>query len=357
MTAESDLNRANIPSIDERQVTLDHGVELGVMGIDPSSVIANSAEESINISLRDQLWVHPARVMFRSTKVGQGVSSLGDRIVETRLGKATTSIGDALAEDILAGSHRGTATLGTFAIAAEILDRRRIIVEVMPPKALHRMEAMHFDRLSSLAAAAVFSTGFAIWTFGSSEVLNRAIERYPQLTERLITQFPRVTKLAQDAIPKKPESTLEPDATSGQKIKNALSPKQVFSGFKRGLSAGFLGTTIFVGTAAAEGKDRKERTKINAEVSAKATASMFVFVAGVAEAIRQSVLNNSPETAQRIMANAESDTNWNIASWAVILGTIGLNWIGRKNVDAKQAKADAQKLAKNLERIHHKEAK
>lgn len=279
-------------------------------------------------TIRECLWVHPMRVSFRSSRLGKPVSELAGAAVQ----------------DFETGSYgamAATAAIGSAAIATQTTDRIRIVIQKAPPEAIDKMAEMGFNRPSSLAAAAIVTGVFAVCNSVTGEFLNRAADRFPNLTDKFVTRFPRVTKAAQDAIPKNSEQPIDTNASLAEKALHAAIPRTkggAWSRFKRGGMGILLGSTIFVGTAASEGVPVKERSAINAKVTRDASTILFGFVYGVAEGARQAITGGDPERAATIIHHAGSTRNWNIVSGAVIVGTIGINTLARRAAAKKMAK-------------------
>lgn len=298
-----------------------------------------------NPSLRESLWASPARVWFRSTKWGSKLSNTTDNLIDVG-----GTLGSEIVEKGAVVGPLGAAAASTAVGITQYYDRTRVFLRNAPPRAIDAMVDMDFSRTSSLVAAGIVAGSFAVWNFFAGEVLNRTIELFPKTKDKIVENFPRMSRAAELAIPseiKKYNQSLIPSANedgnggSEEVAINKGLAARVKRGAKRGWNGIGFGSTIYMGVSSINDVPVNQRSRINAEVS-RDTSLFAIFPISLitAELVRQAATGGNAELAATVLSWVEDGQNWQKFGYGVMAGTVILNYLARKNVDLnEEAKA------------------
>jgi hypothetical protein len=287
----------------------------------------------------------------RATDVVENETAEADHTlsVATRIGKILHieqfgNVGKAAGEDIFESDKkikRSTVALG--ALAVQVADRLRVAVTVVPPLATHILTHTGSPTEAALAAGAAFGA----YSFAVGTATTEGLKQFPSTVASVSENFPGFVGAVQDALP-----GLEPPTQEQRRAPLPERIKRRFgTGFARGTSDIALGTTAYVSTAAAQGKNRKEIYKLNGRVSLDGGIMVGGIVFGIGEVI-ETLGHRTEAWAQHLAENIQNvatnmDT-WYGTAGALILINLCLT---RYDKTERGQRAKIIRDAKKLEKI------
>lgn len=234
-----------------------------------------------------------------------------------------TRLTGAVKEDYADSDHKArTVAWGGSIIASQAVDRVRFGFVLIP-----RVATEVLDRTTAVAPTAVAAAGtFAALNFSVGEVLNHGIEHYPKTVEAVKKEFPSFVALFEQALPgmetKQDESAPDPEETSLLRRFTRSASTHV----KRAITGFTLGSTAFVATGAAQGRSRKERTKLNALTTLDTAVLVGGLGAGVATSVLELPKRGHAWAAEKISSIVKNSKIW----WSLAIGTMALDYRANK---------------------------
>jgi hypothetical protein len=235
----------------------------------------------------------------------------------------TSRLFDAAREDYADSDRKArTVAWGGSIIVSQVIDRFRVGFVLIP-----RVAKEVLDSTAAVAPTAAAAAGtFVALNFSVGEVLNRGIEHYPKTVEAVKKEFPSFVALFEQALPgmemKQDES--ESNAEEAGLLRRFMSGASTH--VKRAITGFTLGSTAFVATGAAQGRSRKERTKLNALTTMDTAVLVGGLGAGVAAAVLELPKRGHAWAAEKISSTVENSKIW----WSLAIGTMALDYRANK---------------------------
>ncbi len=317
-----------VPSSEAVRNHHEHGqaYEFGVADIGSRSRVAESVSDDGRAALSILGRVSgSARSLYLETAESLRPYHPGITVTESA-GYKIKRIAEAARKDYSeSDSKRRTGVLGGLAVATQVLDRFRVGVVLVPKVATEVLENTYAIKPTAAAAAATFMA----WNFTVGEVLNYGLEEYPRTVDQFKEEFPTFVALFEQSLPGMRQDTEEHNPDSSPSL-GSRAIKKFSTHTKRALSGISLGSTAYVATAAAQGRTRAERTRINTEV----TAATGLLIGGLGASVAWSVLE-LPKRGHAWAATKISDTVSNMKIWwGVAASMIGVDYyLNKKQVE------------------------
>jgi hypothetical protein len=244
---------------------------------------------------------------YHTSLFSNALARATDKLVTAR--DKAGNILSAIGTDYHDSDHKFlTVAAGVGTLGVQVVDRARAAVLVVPLVAADVLVATNSPAEAAIAGGATFAAWCAAVGISTTEGLNQ----FPNATRQVGEEFPGFVSVFEDALPglEKPIPTKNIAKRAG---------KRVLTGLQRGVAAVGIGTTAYVSTASAQGKERKEIHKLNMKVSLDGGFVVGGVVLGVGETIAH-VAASHPELAEVIQNDATNTDYYFYAALALMTG-------------------------------------
>lgn len=198
---------------------------------------------------------------------------------------------------------------GTLAVGSQVLDRARVSIVLVPEIATQVMEHTQNSILTGGA------TGGAIflWCGAVGGVFGHALHKFPKSVSKFTDSFPGFVDTFSDSLAgvENKRNALDPSSAKNELQPNTPVEEQQDKGLeeririnvKQATTTIGIGSTIFVGTATANGYSPSETSRMNIKVSGNAGVLGAVLGLTISETLMQLAENGHLDLANNIQNN------------------------------------------------------
>lgn len=225
------------------------------------------------------------------------------------LGEKFSGIYETAREEFSENPNKVSAvTWGIAALGSQVLDRARVSIVLVPEVATYVMENSHNSLLTGLATGGTIF----LWCGGVGEVFGRALHKFPRSVAKFTDSFPGFVdtfsdslagvenkrQLPVDSVETHKDQEIIPDEEQKMSLRERFRINR-----KQGTTTIGIGSTIFVGTATANGYTPEETSRLNLKVSANAGVLGAILGLTISETLMQLAENGHMELANDIQNN------------------------------------------------------
>lgn len=197
------------------------------------------------------------------------------------------------------------AVIGASVLTTQIADRARLSIVLVPAVATSILE----NTGRSFTAATAGALTYFAWNGIVGEVMTQGLDKHRNLLSSFSENFPGVVNVFTDSLPGVESSSERTNDESNHHKDTSLRDKALLHIKRAGTGIG-IGSTAFVGTAAANGYTKKELRRLNLQVSTDASLLTHGVIWGVGESIIQLGKNGHQELSMHIQDVAGDIRVW-----------------------------------------------